>query len=289
MAVSLGLRLPGAIGRLPVDEIVAFAREAGLDVLDLPANFAPAVGPCRAGGLGVGSVDGVVAGELISADEGTRAQAVESLSRQVAMMSQAGLHTLFLCLVPKSDAQPIAQSFAYFTDSFPAVALACEAAGVRIAFEGWPGPAPHYHTLGYTPELWRAMFAAVPSHALGLCYDPSHLVRLGIDYLRVLEEFGERIVHCHGKDTALLPEGQYLYGVANPVLHDTPRFSGGAWRYCVPGMGEVHWARVADGLERAGYSGCVSIELEDGRYTGSVAAEQRGVRTALAHLAHHFR
>jgi hypothetical protein len=173
MSILLGLRLPGAIRRLPFEDIAVFAREAGLDALDLPADFAGAVEPCRANNLAVGSVDGVVAGELISADERMRAQAVDSLTRQIVTMSQAGLHTLFLCLVPKNDDQAIAQSLAYFKESFPAVALACEAAGVRIALEGWPGPAPRYHTLGYTPELWRAMFDAVPSRALGLCYDPS--------------------------------------------------------------------------------------------------------------------
>ena len=285
----LGLRLPDALRRLPVEELVALGQQAGLDVLDLPADFAAAAGACRSSGMGIGSVDGGVMGELISADDAVREQAVALLNDQIAAMAGAGLTTLFLCLVPRQLDQPIARSLEYFKDSFPAVAKACEAAGVRIAFEGYPGPRPHYPTLGCTPEVWRAMFAAVPSPALGLCYDPSHLVRFGIDYLRVLEEFGERLYHCHGKDTALLPEQRYLYGDAAPALDQAPRFSGGAWRYCVPGDGVVNWAAVAEALERSGYTGCVCIELEDARYTGSVDDEWRGVRKALEHLAHHFR
>ena len=105
----------------------------------------------------------------------------------------------------------------------------------------------------------------------------------------MLEEFGDRIHHCHGKDTELLPEARYLYGDAAPALTKAPRFSGGAWRYCVPGAGAVNWATIAYELERAGYQGCVSIELEDARYAGSVQAEQRGVRKAFEHLAQHFR
>jgi sugar phosphate isomerase/epimerase len=289
MAISLGLRIPDALGDLSITEVVAFAREAGLDVLDLRADFAPAAEACRAAGLGIGSVDGVVSGELISPDDATRERAVAAICDQIAAMAAAGARAMFLCLVPKDKAQPISRSLELFKESFPAVARACEAAGVRIAFEGYPGPEPYYPTLGYTPEVWRAMFEAVPSASLGLCYDPSHLVRLGIPYLRVLEEFKGRIHHCHGKDTALLPEAQYLYGRLYPALVEAPDHSGGAWRYCVPGSGIVDWSAVAYGLESADYQGCVSIELEDARFSGSVPNEQKGVRKALEHLALHFR
>jgi sugar phosphate isomerase/epimerase len=154
--------------------------------------------------------------------------------------------------------------------------------------EGWPGPAPSYPTLGYTPEVLRAMFRAVPSAALGVNYDPSHLVRLGIDYRRVLDEFKDRIYHVHGKDTALLPEAQYLYGHQPPVLDQPPSFGGGAWRYCVPGDGLVDWGQVAFALYQVGYAGCVSIELEDARFWGTLEKEQAGIARAYRHLAHHF-
>lgn len=289
MVALLGLRIPGVIGRLPIAEIAGRAKSIGLDVLDLPAAFAPGVEACRAAGLGIGSVDGMAGGDLVSADESVRESAVAKVIEQVEAMGKAGLRTMFLCIVPRSDTQPIARSFDYFREVFPAIARACETFGVRIAFEGYPGPAPFYHTLGYTPELWRAMFKAVPSSTLGLCYDPSHLVRLGIDYLRVLEEFSDRIHHCHGKDTALLPEGRYLYGDAEPVLAEAPDFAGGGWRYCIPGSGTVNWAQVADGLHRANYDGCVCIELEDSHYNGSLQGELRGVEKALDHLAIWFR
>ncbi|HVA89565.1 MAG TPA: sugar phosphate isomerase/epimerase, partial [Chloroflexota bacterium] len=239
MAISLGLRLPGVLRGLPLEEVIGFALDVGLDALDLPADFSSAAAACRTRGVRIGTVDGIGTGGLISADDAEREQAVAAIGGQIGTLAEAGIHTLFLCLVPKSNDQSITRSLAYFKDSFPTVAKACEASGVRIAFEGWPGPTPYHHTLGYTPEVWRAMFSAVPSPALGLCYDPSHLVRLGIDYLRVLDEFGDRIHHCHGKDTALLPEGQYRYGHSAPALDTVARFSGGAWRYCVPGAGTV--------------------------------------------------
>jgi sugar phosphate isomerase/epimerase len=289
MAIALGMRLTGALRGVPLPDTAAFARQAGLDALDLPANFSIGADACRASGLRIGTVDGLAAGELISPDDAVRERSVAAVCDQIAALEKADIQVMFLCMVPRDNGQTIARSLELFKDSFPTVARACEAARVRIAFEGWPGPDPYLHTLGYTPEVWRAMFSAVASPALGLCFDPSHLIRLGIDYLRVLEEFGDRIHHCHGKDTALLPEPQYLYGHMPPALSEPPAYSGGAWRYCIPGAGVANWAAIAERLERLEYKGCVSIELEDVRYAGSVENEQRGVLKALAHLAAHFR
>jgi sugar phosphate isomerase/epimerase len=45
---------------------------------------------------------------------------------------------------------------------------------------------------------------------------------------------------------------------------------------------------VAFALGQAGYDGCVSIELEDARYWGSLEREQQGITRAYQHLAYHF-
>ncbi len=289
MAITLGMIIPPKVGDQGIATVAAWAREVGLDVLDLPQDFAAAARVCRAQGLGIGTVAGRSVAQTLNADEGARERAVDAITQQIREMASVDARVLFMCLVPEDRSQPIAQSLAFFAETFPRITAACEAAGVRIALEGWPGPGPHYPTLGYTPEVWRRMFAAVPSPALGLCYDPSHLVRLGIDYRRVLQEFADRIHHCHGKDTDLLPEARYLYGQRAALLDAPPRFSEGPWRYCVPGDGLVSWAAVAYGLEQAGYEGCVCIELEDARYWGTAEQEQQGVRKAYQHLAGHFR
>ena len=288
MAISIGTLIPPKLAATGIESVATWAKGIGLGALDLPEDFSKGAEVCREHGLRVGAVNGTGQAQLISKDDRKREGAVARLRDQIRAMPAAGAHLLFLCLVPEDRAQPIADSLAIYRETFPAIASECEAAGVRAVLEGWPGPAPHYPTLGYTPEVWRAMFAAVPSAAIGLNYDPSHLVRLGIDYLRVLEEFKDRIYHCHGKDTALLPEGQYLYGRLRPALGKAPGFSEGAWRYCVPGDGEVDWSQVAFLLEQSGYDGCVSIELEDARYWGSVEKEQQGITRAYQHLARHF-
>ena len=289
MTIGIGMLIPPKIRAQGIEGVISWAREVGLDALDLPADFSAAAQACGTAGMRIGTVEGKGVGRLISEDEATRKQAMTEVAEQIRAMPAAGAGVLFACLVPESRTQPIARSLELFAQSFGPVAAACEEAGVRVAFEGWPGPGPQYATLGYTPEVWRAMFAAVPSPSLGLCYDPSHLVRLGIDYLRVLEEFGQRINHCHGKDSELLPEQAYLYGNLPPVLSKAPAFSEGYWRYCVPGDGVVDWAAIAYRLELLGYAGCVSIELEDARYWGSLEKEQQGIRKAYQKLARHFR
>jgi sugar phosphate isomerase/epimerase len=268
--------------------VAAWAQTIGLGALDLPQDFAQGARACWEQDLRIGTVDAPRVPQLLSPDERVREQAVNAFLQQIEAMAKAGAQRLFVCLVPEDRTQPLAVSLAIFSETFPRLTAACEAAGVRIALEGYPGPGPHYPTLGYTPEVWRRMFAAVPSPALGLCYDPSHLVRLGIDYLRVLEEFKARIHHCHGKDTALLPEAAYLYGNLVPALTEPARYSGGAWRYTVPGDGLVNWRAVAFELEQAGYDGVISIELEDIRYWGSLAQEQQGIVKSFRHLAQHF-
>ncbi|WP_206918946.1 sugar phosphate isomerase/epimerase family protein [Alicyclobacillus suci] len=288
MNTPIGARIPSKLRVEGIPRISELLKSIGLTAIDLPEINEEIAEVCRRNALTIGTVDLKDVAQTISCDSDKRKRAVESVCYQIAQISRLGGKAAFVCLVPEDVYQPIAASLEYFEESFPDIAKTCEENGVRIAIEGWPGPGPHYPTLGYTPEVWRAMFRAVPSSALGLCFDPSHLIRLGIDYLRVFDEFSERIVHCHGKDTELLHEQQYLYGNMAARLDATPAFSEGSWRYCIPGTGEVDWARVAYRLQRIDYKGCVSIELEDARYSGTLDNELNGIRKAYAHLSGHL-
>jgi sugar phosphate isomerase/epimerase len=86
-----------------------------------------------------------------------------------------------------------------FTRVFTEYAKVAEDNGVKIAFENWPGGI----NCAYTPAAWDALFNAVPSEALGLEYDPSHLARLMIDYIKPIRRFSNRIYHVHAKDTTI--------------------------------------------------------------------------------------
>ncbi|GMA60999.1 sugar phosphate isomerase/epimerase [Alicyclobacillus fastidiosus] len=288
MSTPIGARIPPKLNAEGFERVAELLKGLGLSAIDVPTLTADVAEICRNNGLTIGSVDAHNVSQLLSRDSDVRQMAVERICVQIREASSLGAKVMFMCLVPEERTQPISESLGYFEETFAEIAPVCEASGIRVAIEGWPGPGPNYPTLGYTPEVWRAMFRCVPSTALGLCFDPSHLVRLGIDYLRVFDEFSTRIVHCHGKDTELLPEQQYLYGTLAARLDDTPGFSEGPWRYCIPGNGEVDWHRVAYRLDQIGYTGCVSIELEDFRYWGTLEDELRGIRKAHEHLVKHF-
>ena len=265
--------------------LVRWLADNGFEAVDLMAPDAEAKAIVDKAGLTAGSFDAPSLQKVITEDEGKRKEAAEKLKAEITQASKLGLKTLFGGMMPVDKTLPRARNFEIWKTVFPGLVAHAESLGVSFAMEPYPGPAPHYPTLGCTPEMWRAMFQAIPSKALGLCYDPSHMVRLGIDCLRVLKEFGDRVTHVHAKDCAILPEEQYCQGRL-PRTFGKPRFqcSEGWWRYCVPGDGQVDWRAVVVGLVAAGYDGVVSIELEDGLYMDDAEANKAGLLAAKSHL-----
>ncbi len=283
--MRIGLRIPGACGKEPLEDFARWCREDGFDALDLGRADKERINMVRAAGLELGTIDLPGTGKLLSPDAGVRAEGIREASEAIYAIADAGGNKAFCVFVPQDSAQKRRDSFAHWKQAFPEVVAEAEKHGVRIAMEGWPGGGPHYPALGVTPETWRAMFAAVPSPAFGLNYDPSHLVRVGVDPLRALDEFADRVIHAHGKDTAFDPEAAYLYGNLGPTFARPVSFGEGWWRYTVPGEGSVNWAAVCGRLQQAGFDGIISIELEDFRYNGSVDGEKKGLRRSREHLS----
>jgi len=136
-----------------------------------------------------------------------------------------------------------------------------EKKGIKIAFENCPMMDQHPFrsiNMATTPAAWEMMFAAVPSKALGLEYDPSHLYWQEVDYIAAIYSFGNRIYHMHAKDTEVM-EGQ---------LARQGIYGHGWWRYRIPGWGSVDWGRVFAALFDVGYTGGVDIEHEDPVFHG---------------------
>lgn len=159
--------------------------------------------------------------------------------------------------------------------------------GVRIMIENCP--MENWQRFGlpgnfaYSPELWEALFNEVPSDNFGLNFDPSHLYWLGIDYIRCVKEFGKKIFHAHAKDTEMLRDGQYRYGLFGRQLDPIP-WKSGWWRYRVPGMGEIDWKRFISTLQEVGYDYVLSIEHEDPVWEGSEEKVKKGLLLGLKHL-----
>ncbi|MFB5660227.1 sugar phosphate isomerase/epimerase family protein [Alteribacillus sp. HJP-4] len=287
MKRSIGMRIPPNIGKEGLKSTAAWAAQNGLDVIDVPEYNEDVKQVLEAAGIKTGSIDGAGAvgpTKLLSEDKQRRREAVQKVTNQIEEVASLGGKVIFMCLIPEDITLTRKEGFDIWKESFPEVVQQAEKHDVYIALEGYPGPAPHYSTLGCTPEMLRAMIDIIPSRHFGINYDPSHLVRLGIDYLRFLSEFGDRINYCHGKDTEMLKEELYEFGNLPASFEQKIDFSEGSWRYTIPGEGDVDWGKVASRLEMIGYQGPISIELEDHRYWGSLDAERQGIVKAKEHL-----
>jgi sugar phosphate isomerase/epimerase len=155
---------------------------------------------------------------------------------------------------------------------WPAVISHAKDKGVALAFENcpmifsddeWPGG----HNIAYSPYIWRRILEAWDG-AVGMNYDPSHLVWQMIDQARFIREFGPHMRHVHAKDLMIDRDGLYERGIMSEGIGwQVPR---------MPGLGEVDWSAFFSGLYRAGYDGPVIIEHEDRRFEGTDEKIKRG-------------
>ena len=161
----------------------------------------------------------------------------------------------------RDPSKTIEDNIPAFKKVFRPIAQHADEKRVKVAFENYPGMNPPNFqgcNIAISPDAWSLMFDAVPSKALGLEYDPSHLLLLECDYVAAIYEFGGRIVHVHAKDTEILEGALARKGI----------FDAGWWRYRIPGWGGVDWKRVFMALADVGYEGDMNIEHEDPVFDG---------------------
>jgi sugar phosphate isomerase/epimerase len=167
----------------------------------------------------------------------------------------------------------IEQNLEDFKEIWPSIIQYAGDKGVRVAIENcpmifsndeWPGG----NNLAFSPAIWKEMFSIIPDENFGLNLDPSHLLWMMIDYLRVVRDFKDRIFHVHAKDLEIDHEGLYWNGTnALGMGWKIPR---------LPGLGEINWGRVISQLYRYGYDHVLSIEHEDRKFEGSEELVKRG-------------
>lgn len=278
----IGFRRGNVKWQKALPSLLQWAVDNDLEVIDLTRGSADAVKSATKAGLRIGSIDMADTKGLIAAHAARRAKALAHNSDHIRACTVGGSQNFFTTMIPEDPDLPRAQNYAYMVESFRALAPVLEETGSHLVIEGWPGPG----ALCCTPENLRAFLRDVPSQSMGVNYDPSHLIRMGIDPLRFLEEFVDRVHHVHGKDTEILAENLYLYGHEQPATF-AERISYGAhsWRYTIPGQGIFRWVEGLRILAENGYSGCVSIELEDANFNGAEATEKQGILHGARFLA----
>jgi sugar phosphate isomerase/epimerase len=254
--------------------LAAFGKENEMAQIDMGGPVSDGWKAITDAGIKIVSADLIQWGGLLSPDAGKRKAAVAANEKQIAAAAKFGVKVFFIVMMPEKPDAPRKENFDLVVESVAALVPALEKAGAAMAIEGYPGPG----ALCCTPETFRALFKAVPSKAVGINYDPSHLIRLEVDHYRFLQEFGERVVHVHGKDAELLSDQLYELGREQPPTFAKPwAFGGPGWRYTLPGHGVAQWSRIFKHLQGIGYKGVVSIELEDDNFNGTTEGEKLGL------------
>lgn len=155
---------------------------------------------------------------------------------------------------------------------FPDIVSHARNNGVILAFENcpmifshdeWPGG----NNIAFAPKIWRRIFETW-GNAVGMNFDPSHLVWQMIDQSRFIREFGSTMVHVHAKDLMIDHDGLYENGIMSLGMGwQVPR---------MPGLGDIQWNEIFAALYRARYDGSVIIEHEDRNFEGSDEKVKKG-------------
>jgi len=183
--------------------------------------------------------------------------------------------------IGRDQTKTVDENWPQFLKTWKPLVKFAEDHGVKIAIENcpmsftrdeWPGG----KNLATSPAIWRRMFNDIPSPNFGLNFDPSHFVWQGMDYVRVLREFKDRLFHFHAKDARLDRDRLNEVGLlAYPLEYHTPK---------LPGLGDVDWGRLCSVLVEV-YDGPVCIEVEDRAYEGSLEMRQAALLQAGGYLA----
>jgi sugar phosphate isomerase/epimerase len=188
--------------------------------------------------------------------------------------------------VGRDPARPLSDNWRVFDERWPAIVRHAEASGVRIGIENcpmfftqdeWPGG----KNLAVSPRIWREMFRRIPSRALGLNYDPSHLVWQQMDCIAPLREFADRIYHVHAKDVKVDRQRLDEVGILAPPLdYHSPK---------LPGLGDIDWGAFLAALGGAGYDGPVCVEVEDRAFEATLETRKEALLRCRSFLGKHMR
>ena len=147
--------------------------------------------------------------------------------------------------------------FADFGKRFGPILEAFDKVNVNFALE------VHPTEIAFDIASAQQAIAAVKGHKrFGFNYDPSHLGYQGVDYVKFIRTFSDRIYHVHMKDV-WWGHGDGTVGVFGGHVNfaDPRRF----WDFRSLGHGDIKFEDIIVALNDVGYQGPLSVEWEDSR------------------------
>ncbi|MCY3594188.1 MAG: sugar phosphate isomerase/epimerase [Bacteroidetes bacterium] len=152
---------------------------------------------------------------------------------------------------------------------------------IRIGIENCPmyftnDEWPSGKNIAHSPAIWRRLFNDLDSSAIGLNYDPSHMIWQQMDAFEPIRTFADRLFHIHAKDVRLDQNRLNEVGILSvPNSFHTPK---------LPGLGDVDWGKFFSFLTDAGYNGAVCVEVEDRAYEESLESRIAALRQSVNYL-----
>ena len=196
---------------------------------------------------------------VLDANKEKAEAAIAHLKALICASAKLGVN-MVTTFIGKDQYKTLEENIELFKEVWPPIIALAEEKGVKIAIENcpmlfgadqWPGG----QNLMCTPAIYRRLFEIIPSPNFGLNFDPSHYVWQGLDYLKTVYDFADRIFHIHFKDIKLYPDRLKECGVlAYPLDYMSPK---------IPGLGDVDWAAFVSALNDIRFNGCAVIEVED--------------------------
>ena len=213
-------------------------------------------------------------------DSAKREAAIEHLKAVICASAKLGVG-MVTTFIGRDQHKTQEENIELFKEIWPGLIALAEEKGVKVAIENcpmlfgrdqWPGG----QNLMCTPVMYRKLFEIIPSKNFGLNFDPSHYVWQGLDYLKTVYDFSDRLFHIHFKDIKLYPEKLKECGVlAYPLDYMSPK---------IPGLGDVNWGAFISALNDVRYNGCAVIEVEDKAFEGSREDILNSIRLSKRYL-----
>ncbi|MHC4995498.1 MAG: sugar phosphate isomerase/epimerase family protein [Planctomycetota bacterium] len=170
---------------------------------------------------------------------------------------------------PPTDQAYWQKGFDDFAKRFTPILNAFDKQNVNFALE------VHPTEIAFDIASAQRAIKAVKGHKrFGFNYDPSHLGYQGVDYVKFIYDFGDRVYHVHMKDVQW-GKGNGDVGVfGGHTTFADPRRN---WDFRSLGHGDVDFEQIICALNDTGYRGPLSVEWEDSRtdreYGAAVAAD----------------
>lgn len=211
--------------------------------------------------------------------EGVRQRAAEEMKETARAAARLGVKVVngftgssiwqYLYSFPPVPATIIEGGFTDFARRWKPILDVFVKEGVKFALE------VHPTEIAFDVASTQKALEALDYHpAFGFNFDPSHFGYQGVDYIRFIEKFHDRIFNVHMKDVywSDKPTEAGVFG-GHTNFGDRRRY----WDFRSVGRGKINFEEIIRALNAIGYQGPLSIEWED-----SAMDREEGAKEACA-------